>query len=658
MPLESTAENFLQAVPTTVVENLEFRMKLHKTCATSKDAQAALIHLCRIKPQISFKTLFWTFDPRRKGGKRNLPFITWKMQEEVIDELVLGIRTGESRLIDKSRDEGATWLILGVFFNFFLFEPESYFLVSSRKEEFVDKKGDPKTLFAKTMHLHKYLPEWIRPQIEKTHLHIINQENGSVQDGESTNEDLGAGDRRLAVMVDEMGRMDPTIADSIADTLSDVTDCIIFNSTHSPRLGHAHPYAKLRFSGRVKVIVMPWYKDPRKTTGLYRSPDYNQVEIHDMAFYRNKYPSLFDKVNEKEVFDIRDVEISAAFHGEKHALFVPDGSGEWRSVWFDAQERTRSARNLAVNVKMCPLGATDTVFDLQSVQQMITDYCRPPDYEGEISYGLLKENRVISVKVQWEYGKKRFKWWGQLIEDSNGKLRPNQNHSYIIGTDISIGTGVSNSVHSIFDCNIQRKVGSWVCPYTSPIELAEIGEALSQWVGGATQGKCFMIWEENGAGAMYGRRLYQVGHLFAYIKKDEKIDYRPRGHRKGWHSTNETKQDLLYSYRESIALTFRQDTEDRRFINPDGDAMHEAEGYIFYPNGKSIGPAKLVQEEGGAVAAHGDRVIADALCNLARRDQLKAKRTLEKVMPVGSFGWRRQERRKKQEADKNVKWRA
>ncbi|KKL75164.1 hypothetical protein LCGC14_2057610, partial [marine sediment metagenome] len=173
-------------------------------------------------------------------------------------------------MIDKSRDEGATCIITGVYFVYWLLVSQSTFLVGSRKEEFVDKAGDPKTLFAKIVYLNEHLPLSLRvADAIKTHMHYENPENGSVIDGEATNESFGAGARNLSVMLDEFGRVDYSIAQRIRETLSDTTDCVIYNSTHF--YGRGHPFAKLRYSGKVSVIVLPWWKNPVKNEGLYKS---------------------------------------------------------------------------------------------------------------------------------------------------------------------------------------------------------------------------------------------------------------------------------------------------------------------------------------------------------------------------------------------------
>ena len=96
-------------------------------------------YMCKQDPRITFKLFYFTFNPKNKPGFRNLPFITWKNQDDGIIEAHKAIIYGHDLWFDKSRDEGATWMHLGEFLNHWLFISDSQFLVGSRKIELVDK---------------------------------------------------------------------------------------------------------------------------------------------------------------------------------------------------------------------------------------------------------------------------------------------------------------------------------------------------------------------------------------------------------------------------------------------------------------------------------------------------------------------------------------
>lgn len=622
--LNLTPEKFLAEIPATIPENLEFRNALNKMCFESKDTRNVMRHLCRQDPRITFKTFYWTFNPKNAPGYRNLPFITWENQDEAILEVQKAITEGYDILFDKSREEGATWLHLGIFIHNWLFIPDSHFLAGSRNIQLVDKRNDQRALFWKLDYLLENLPKWLAPEKERTFCHLKNLENNSSIDGESTTENFAAGDRRTAVLLDELARVDVNIAQGILDATSDVTDCKIINSTHTTA---AHPYCKLRrgITAKIKVFVLPWWKDPRKNSGLYRSTDYGEVEIHDIKYWRNTYPHYFDDIHEGIPFKTKDIEIDAILSGEEKVLFVADGNGKWRSPWYDYKCLGRSARDIAQNLDMNPIGSGDMVFDAQVLQQIRTDLCRSPSHIGEVTYnyecymmGATEIIKLDNIKFVPNSGRNRLKWWGKIMEHG----RPNQYHNYVIGCDISLGTGASNSVASIFDVNTGEKVGSWVCAFTSPVNFANQVYALAKWIGG--ENNPFMIWESNGGqGGAFARQIFKLGYTFYYKKRDEKRSDRPRTQSPGWHSSAQTKSDLLLDYRESLSWSFKTGDISQKFLVYDVDAITEYEEYIFTAAGKPE-PASAAEEEGGAKATHGDRVIADALCNLGRREQIVA----------------------------------
>ena len=70
-------------------------------CAESTDAQEVMLYLVRQDPRIAFKTLFFTFNPKNAPGYRNMPFITWPIQDELVLELQDAIVDGHDILIDK-----------------------------------------------------------------------------------------------------------------------------------------------------------------------------------------------------------------------------------------------------------------------------------------------------------------------------------------------------------------------------------------------------------------------------------------------------------------------------------------------------------------------------------------------------------------------------
>jgi len=609
--------------------------------------------------------MFWTFQPKREQSLyKHLPFVTWDVQDECIEELIRCVRYGGDLLVDKSREMGATWIVLGAFFAEWLLVPDSTFLVISRKEEYVWKKGNPDTLYWKLEYLLKNLPIWITPKSDLSERHLLNLDIGSVIDGESTNSDVGAGGRRQAIMCDEFARVNAADASWIADTLSDTTPARIFNSTPTSR---GHPFGQLRFSGKIKVITLGWWRHPWKIRGAYSSPEMDMVAIQDIEYYRNKYPDieLFRtlKVDEPFKYSAFETDLLMQYSDDAKLLelkFIADGNDPanqayysptgQRSPWYDRECERRTPRDKATNIDINYVGSGDVVFNPMVLLRMIDKLGQPPAYRGEIDF-FLRENKIMRSRFVPNSGRRRMCWWSEL-----GGARPNQSHNYIVGCDISLGTGQSNSVATVFDCNENRKVGRWKCPNTSPTHFAEFVVALCHWVGGSTK-LPFLIWEANGPGQIFGRRVVEMGYDFIFRSREEKKFGRKRKSSLGWSSTPDSKLNMLILYDAALDAAFRDELKGRAFYNPDIDSLHEAEDYVFFEGGgKEIGPSQCSADEGGAKAAHGDMVIADGLCNLARYDQPRAALNRATYGEITSMAYRREVYKRKLKEQKDGPW--
>jgi hypothetical protein len=645
-----TPESFFKTIPTDIAENIEFRATLHSELAKDVGFQKLYRAMCLAYPPIAFDSMLWTFNPRKPSGFRNIPFILRPKQIEATIAVKDAIDNEHDLIIDKSRDEGATEVLCKMFLLYWLLVPNTMFLVGSRKQEYVDRTGDHKCLFHKIYdHGALYLPKWILPKHFKNCMHLGNEENGSSIDGEATNENFGAGDRRTAVMVDEHGRIDYNIAQCISENLSDTCNCNIYNSTHFYGIGH--PYNKLLKSGKIPIFTLAWEENPEKNKGIYRSPDYNIIEIKDLDYYKEKYPGCFDKVNPMEPFKLSELKNEWLSMGHvPNVMFIADGGeaneGGWRSEWYDKEEKRRtSRRDMAQNVDRSPMGSGDMFFDPIILKRIRTDTIRRPDYVGEIEYGKTGKGKINGIKFVRDGGRKRIKWFGDLFNK-----RPNQRFNYIVSCDISLGTGASNSVAGIYNVNTGEKVGIFSCPNTTPETFADQVVAICHWVGGKSK-KPFLIWENNGGhGINFGKRVLWHGYNFCYINRNLRAKRRKRKNEWGFTTTNKSKEDALVSLRVALAEGLRTSDNHGKLIIHDEETLSEYERYIWYENG-SIGLSDCVDESSGARAAHGDRVIADALYVVALSEQPKA--VVNQEMASGfHMAYRRKMYQKEQEKRK------
>jgi hypothetical protein len=614
-------------------ENINFRANLHEylTDAT-KYARNDFVELCRAKPAIVFKTMFWTFQPRPEIKPAGiLPFITWDWQDEKIDELAYLMLHGGKVQIKKSREVGGTWIILGTGLAIWLFTPNIVGLVCSRKEDLVDRKGDPDCLYWKLDFMLKNMPEWSRPDFVRTDRHLHNKWNDSVIDGESTNLDVGRGGRRTWSFCDEFPSVPLLEAQSIERALSDTASCKIYLGTSIYR---SHPFSKMGTMPNVKKMALGWWLHPFKKRGIYYSPDMNKIVIDDIQYYRDIAPKVFDKYENGEQIKYSDLQTELFLeYPEVQISFVANGGDvnrpKWRSPWYDEQCLERDSIDIATNLDMNEIGSGDMVFSVAALNQMTDEYAREPLYTGEVLYGL-REDKISNVRFV-DGGRGKLKWWSDF-----GGVRPVQNHNYVFGCDISLGQGRSNSVCTVFDVDDRKKVGSWVSSNVLPESFAEQIYALGKWVGGLS-GFPLLNFEANGIGQVFSKRIKELGYPFMFKTTSEKKGYHEKKQTIGWYSNSNTKIELLAGYNAAMSACF-SGSSHKMFINPDEESIREAEDYVFH--GTQAIPSSSIEDSGGAKATHGDRVIADALACLAAGDQRKAAKEFSENI-VGSFEWRK-----------------
>lgn len=212
-----------------------------------------------------------TFDPRNAeiGLPTVIPFLLFPKQEEFVTwvrERWLGREDG---LAEKSRDMGISWLCVGIAVWMWTFYPGVVIGFGSRKEEYVDKLGDPKSLFWKVRQFIALLPVEFRPAgyVEAKHaphMRILNPETGAAIVGEA-GDNIGRGNRTSIYFKDESAFYERP--DAIDAALSQTSNCKIDLSTVN---GNGNPFYRKRHSGKVKVFTFHWRQDPRKDDAWYQ----------------------------------------------------------------------------------------------------------------------------------------------------------------------------------------------------------------------------------------------------------------------------------------------------------------------------------------------------------------------------------------------------
>lgn len=130
--------------------NSLYRRAILERAENDEDFQDAIWARCAEDPIFYVDVFGWTYSPKDHGECPDQPFIMWPCQERVFRQMNDAV--GKHPLLGlKSRDMGFTWLVIVLLVWRAQFKSKQSFLLGSRKEEYVDKTGDPKTLFWKAL---------------------------------------------------------------------------------------------------------------------------------------------------------------------------------------------------------------------------------------------------------------------------------------------------------------------------------------------------------------------------------------------------------------------------------------------------------------------------------------------------------------------------
>lgn len=283
----------------------------------------AELYKCSKDPVHWFNNWIWTYDPRGMafGLPANIPFVLRPKQVELVEWLEERESNQTHGLIEKSRDEGMSYVVLGFFLHRWLFVEGFAGGVGSRKEELVDKKGDPKTLFHKFRDMFSKMPQWLKPKgfVEKVHdnyMRIINPDNGATITGEA-GDNIGRGGRTTMYFLDEWAFVERQ--EAVDAAISQNTNVHIKGSTPN---GIGDRFHQDRFSGRYAVFTMPWRANPDKNWTV----TYNGKVIY--PWYEKQLATLDDVVLAQEV----DINYAASVEG----VLIPS---TWVQAAIDAHKK-------------------------------------------------------------------------------------------------------------------------------------------------------------------------------------------------------------------------------------------------------------------------------------------------------------------------------
>lgn len=280
-----------------------------------------------------------TFDPRNPeiGRPSLMPFLLFPKQKEWLQFVLDCWHQREHGLSDKSRDMGLTWLLSCLFCTLAIFNVGFVGGFGSRKEDLVDKAGDPDSIFFKVRMFMEHLPYefkggWNgRDYAHSSHMRIMIPETGSIVRGEA-GKNIGRGGRASIYGVDEAAHLEQ--AESVETSLSFTTNCRIDISSVN---GMDNVFAEKRHSGRVKVLTMHWRDDPRKGEAWYaeqcrkNNPLVIAQEV-DIDYAASKEGVLIPALWVQAAIDFH-IHMGIQLHGERTSALDVADEGIDINVW-------------------------------------------------------------------------------------------------------------------------------------------------------------------------------------------------------------------------------------------------------------------------------------------------------------------------------------
>lgn len=588
MPRHAT--HLYDLVPKGPVSNLLFRQEVMRRATVDPQFCGAMRAACRLDPFFYFSTFAFTVDPTRPHPRKKVPFLLHPFQERGVDVILDSLEQGFDVSVEKSRQMGASWLFALIIQYCWLFRSGQNFLMLSRSDEYVDRSNEPKSLFYKIDFLNNNLPMWMMPVgwDKKKHRYVkrmINPVNGNTVTGEATTDDSGRGGTYTAVLHDEFGACD--VGMGILKSTRAATSTRWFNSTPKGT-GNAH-YRIVQLSRQNPQQVRPlrfhWSDHPEYARLIYKLDKegkpvpFRQTRKRDLDAYLEENADLIQSLKKRGFWDEYTT----------------------RSAWFDIQcSRATTKAEIAQEVEIDYGGAGYQFFDSKDIQELISLYCTPAKYKGDLEF----DRETLEPTGFRQHGHGALELWCELVHGAP-QARP-----YVVGVDAAAGTGASNSVLSIWDAKSCEKVAQYVDPNIKPERLAKLAIALCRWFWDA-----YMIWETNGSGRAFGDAVVEWG-FGRYYKRPGNSETGEAAAKAGWAPTRDNKYQLLSQYRGALT--------ERIVCNRCEHAMLECLEYLFLGN-NWVEHSSLNENEdpSGARDQHGDRVIADALACKVMDDQPK-----------------------------------
>lgn len=572
---------YYQFVRKDPIGHLEDRIAIAERCITDLEYRQGIIDCCAADFLFFCNVFLWILEPRDESGDSLLPFNTWANQDPVM--AALAHYAGKRRDIcgDKSRAQGASWMVMALYVWVMLFRKRKVLGAMSKDESAADDYKDPNSLGWKIDFLIRNLPTWMRPPgIEvggdnrnTTHHTWHNPLTDTTIKLFAANKTSGRAGRFSIFFLDEAGYFG---ANRDLEALSNLQHTCNNRIVLSTPNGTEIEFHRLVTTPSIWLkVVLDWEDNPSQNQGKYVSRE-GKLEVLDKSYeFPADYPFILD--------------------------------GIVRSPWFD-NECARANHNMVeINreLRRDHGGSKSRPFPEEILAPMRA-FVREPNHRGKLTFERSDPSDVESIEFV-KGNQFPLKIWCDL--DNEGLPPPN---SYVVNADIGAGTGGAghNSAIEVFN-GLGEQVAEFACNKTAPPKLAKLAVALCYWFGRGLPTP-FLNWEKTGPlGTQFSREVERLMYPYVYYMKDPETKGAKRSAKAGWHTskTASTLEPLVN------ALTNEQ------LVIRSEDLLKECSEYEFGPTDWEHPGARNAKDPSNQGVNHGDCAVAAGVAVISLRDR-------------------------------------
>ena len=245
-----------------------------------------------------FKNYVWAIDTRKTPSI--IPFTLWAHQIKLLKQL----DKYQDLFIEKSRDMGISWTIMGWELHQVCYTKGFTALNVSRKETEVQDTGNSyHALHGRLLFMWQRLPPFLKPRIHNPYLTFSVPSMNSVIKGESANPNAGRDTQYRMIFVDEAAFIE--CLDEMYKGLRNATNTLLLNST-PPKASFNNKFAEIKEMKNSSYVKMQfhWKEHPekddewfkRKTASMTQEEIAQELNIeYDKALTNRSYPEYDDR---------------------------------------------------------------------------------------------------------------------------------------------------------------------------------------------------------------------------------------------------------------------------------------------------------------------------------------------------------------------------